>query len=138
MRLPSTTSQMPSSMKPTAKRNDAAVVLIIGMDHHHHVGAARQRFAVARLLIAAVTAVFRVNDHRQAHVARDLDRAVGAAVVHEDHLIDGADRHVGQRRRQRAFGVVGRHHGDDAVLAFRRVAFRLEDAIDVKELVARL
>ena len=119
------------------QRDHPAVVLVVGVDHHHHVGAAGQRLAVTGLLVAAVTAVLWMDNDRETHVARDLHRAVGAAVVHEDHFVDGAGGDVGQRRRQRPLGVVGRHHGHDAVLPLRRVALRLEDAIHVKELVAR-
>ena len=116
-------------------RDHPAVVLVVGMDHDDDVGPAVEGFAVARLLIAAVAAVLRMDDHGQAHLAGHLDGAVLAAVVHQDDLIDAARRHVGQRRGQRALGVVGRHDGDDAMRAFGRLLRqRPRDALDVEEL----
>ena len=103
-------------------RDDPAIVLIIRMDHDDDVGPAVEGFAVARLLIAAVTAVLRMDDHGQTHLAGHLDGAILAAVVHENDLIDAARRHVGQRRGQRSLGVVSRHDGDDAMGAFAAAA----------------
>ena len=120
-------------------RDDPAVVLVVGMDHDDDVGPAFQGVAVARLLIAAVAAVLRVDDDRQAHLAGHLDGAVLAAVVHEDDLIDAAGGHVGQRGGQRALGVVGRHDGDDAMRGVWAAApASPRDAIDVEELVAQV
>ena len=129
---------MPSSMKRHRVRDDPAVVLVIGVDHDHDVGAAVQGFPVARLLVAAVAAVRRVNDDRQAHLAGHLDRAVRAAVVDEDDLVHAAGRHVGQGRRQGALGVVGRHDGDDAMLPLRRpIGLGVGDPLGTEELARR-
>ena len=119
-------------------RDHPAVVLVVRVDHHDDVGPVLQGVAVAGLLVAAVAAVLRVLNDRQAHLAGDLDGAVRAAVVHQEDLVDRPDGNVGEGGGQGALGVVGRQHGDDLVVAARQVGFRHEDALDVEDLVAGL
>ena len=80
-----------------------------------------------------------MHDHGQAHLAGHCDGAVLAAVIHENDFVDAAGRDVGQRGRQRALGVVGRHHGDDLVVCrfggWSPLGY--EDALDVEESRAR-
>src|SRR5208337_2138922 len=101
-------------------------VLIIGMNHDDHVGAGGQSFAVASLLIAAVTVVAVVDEGRQAQPTRDFDSAIGTVVVDENADID----QVGQfpyRSFQRPFRIECReHHGnafavDHALLSLDRL-----------------
>src|SRR5262249_13921694 len=117
--------------------DDPAVILVVGVDHDDDVGPVGQRRLVARLLVAAVAAVLGVLQDRQAHLAGDLDGAVGAAVVHQADLVHRAGGDGGQRGGGGALGVVGRHDGDDLVLAPGGGLVGLEDAIDVEDLMAR-
>src|SRR5258708_1105590 len=103
MRLPTTTSQMPSSVKPTRG------------------GVARLCCWETGLWVAGGAGGLGGENDRQAHLARDLYRGVGAAVVHEDDLVHRAGRDVGERCRQCALGVVSGHDGDDATGAFRQL-----------------
>ena len=93
-------------------RHQPRVVLVVGVDHHHDVGAARQRLAVAGLLVAAVAEVALVLDHREAEPAGERHGAVAAAVVHQDDLVHRAGRDVRDGPLERGLGVVGGHHGD--------------------------
>ena len=75
-------------------RNHASVILIIRVDHHDDIRAVLQRILVTSLLIAAIHAILRMNDDRQAHLSCDGDGVVRAAVVDENDLIDAAGRKI--------------------------------------------
>ena len=79
------------------------------MNHDNDVGAAFQGIPVTGLLVASITAVPRVLDHAQAHLPSHRNRTIVAAVIDQDNFVDRANRHVGQRRRQGALGVVCAH-----------------------------
>src|SRR5262249_37874477 len=120
-------------------RDDAAVVLVIRVDHHYDVSPPGEGFAVAGLLVAAVASVLGVDDHRQSHRAGYLDGAVLAAVINEDHLIHRAGRDVGQCGGQSPLGVVGRHDGDHALRPLRQtLPVWLGDQLHVKTLGLQL
>ena len=68
--------------------------LIIRVNHDDDVSARRQSEAVAGLLVAAVTAVHRMNLHlRMLEGSRDGDGVVGAGVIHQNDQVDDPLRH---------------------------------------------
>ena len=83
------------------------------MHHHHDVGTGLERLRVAGLLVGAVAVVLVVDEDLQPELARDLQRAVGRAVVDEDDEVHSLLGQLLVRHAQRAAGVVGRHDDDD-------------------------
>ena len=75
------------------------------MDHDDDVSAGGERFAIAGLLIAAVSVVTIVGEALQAELTRNFKSTVGAVVVDENADIDQAGQFP-HRRCQRFFRVV--------------------------------
>ena len=113
-REPSTMSARPSRIGWIICGHERRVVLVVGVDHDHHVGAAAQRFEVARLLVAAVAAVLDVDDHLEAEPLGDVDRLVVADVVDQDHFVDHVHGQPAVSRFQRPRGVVRGHDHHDS------------------------
>ena len=63
-------------------------ILVVWMDHDHHVGTGCKGFAIARLLIAAVTTVLGVHEGVQPELASESGGVVGRAIVGENYRID--------------------------------------------------
>ena len=74
----------------------------------------RERRLVAGLLVAAVAAVLGVHDGGDPERARDLDRAVRAAVVDQHDVVDVLARDLGVGLPEGELGVIRRQHDDDA------------------------
>ena len=64
-------------------REQARVVLEVGVDHHHDLGAGAQRLRVAGLLVGAVTVVPVVDENLKSELARDLEGFVRASSTGE-------------------------------------------------------
>jgi len=125
--------------QPDRMRDDARVVLVVGVHHHHDVGTLLESVAVTGLLVAAVAFVLRVDDDRQAHLAGYLHGAILAAVVDQQDLVNAAFREVGQCGGQRTLRVVGGQHGHYLVQAFgRQRVLGFENAIDMEDFVDRI
>jgi hypothetical protein len=93
--------------------NRPRIVLMIGMDHHADVGAARERLAIAGLLVAAVAAAGRMDQRVEAEPPRHVDRPVTAGVVDQHHVVDPARRQIAHGPLEGAIGVERRHdHAD--------------------------
>src|SRR5439155_16743990 len=65
-------------------------------------------------------------------------RVVLAAVIDEENVIDAAGWEIGERGGECSPGVIRRQHGDHLVRTLRERMNRLEDPIDVKDVVGRL
>src|SRR5262249_38661927 len=102
--------------EPGQQRGEAAVVLVVRVDHHDDVGLPPPRLVVAGLLVGAVAAVLGVHDDREAEAPRDVDRPVAAGVVHDQDLVDAAGGDVAVSLLEGGSGVVRRHHGHDLVV----------------------
>src|SRR5205807_1625610 len=72
-----------------------------------------KRRAVARLLVAPIAAVLRMDHDVQAEAPRDLDRPVARSVVDEDDVVDGTRGNVGERLRECPLRVVRGHDDGD-------------------------
>ena len=112
-RDPSTTSARRRLDRPDDLRQKRGIVLIVGVHHHHDVGAGSQRFAIAGLLIGAVTVVAVVDEQLEAQFAGDARGFIRAAVIHHDHQVHHVLRQVGIGHVQSLGGVIGRHHHHD-------------------------
>ena len=62
--------------------------MVVGVQHDDNVRAAPQRFAIASLLVAAVTQILFVHKHRQAQFRGDSSGLAMAAVINQNNLID--------------------------------------------------
>ena len=120
------------------RRDARRVVLVVGVEHHDDVGAGLERRVVARLLVAAVAPVLRVDDDVEAEVPGDVDGLVLRHVVDEDDLVDDVVRDVGVGALERQGRVVGGHDDDDALsLGHARSIARRRGHGTVTEVVRR-
>ena len=82
------------------------------MHHDDDVRARGQGLAIAGLLVASVAIILVVHEELQSQLLGNLDRAVGAVIVHQNADVDQF-RQFRHGRRQRLLRVIGReHHGD--------------------------
>ena len=84
------------------------------MHHDHDVGAGRERFAIAGLLVAPIAVVGVVDKGLHAERPRKLGGLVLAGVVNQDFDVD----HVGEFAHglfKGFLGVVGRHDDRDSL-----------------------
>ena len=80
------------------------------MYHHDDVGAALERFAIASLLVLAITQVLFVKKSSQTQRMRQLSRGILAPVIDQQHPIDEIERQIVISPFQRPGGVIGRHY----------------------------
>src|SRR5262249_56819416 len=99
---------------PRHRRDEAWVVLVVGMQHHDDVGSARQRFGVARLLIRPVAEVALVHEGLDLEPAREAHRSVVASVVYQQHAVDDVVRDLAIGTLEGLLGAIGRQDDDDA------------------------
>ena len=65
------------------------------MQHRDDVRAPLERFGITRLLIPAVTAVFRMNHKWYAETLRNLNGVIARCIVHEQEVIDHVHGNLG-------------------------------------------
>ena len=82
------------------------------MDHHDNTGASAERFAVAGLLVGAVTIVTVVDKQVEAQLFGDPNRFIGRTIVDDDHQVHHVVRQFGVRHMQRFSRIVSRHDHD--------------------------
>ena len=98
------------------------VVLIVRVQHHDDVGLRLQRQPVTCLLIAAVSAVFRVAMDTDSEFPRHFSGVVGARVVDENDVLARAARHPIEGRLQCFRRVIrGQDDADGEILYFRKM-----------------
>src|SRR5664279_3187901 len=93
-------------------RDEQWRVLIIRVDHDHDIGACREGFPIAGLLVPAVAKVAVVLEHRQSQLPGQCRGFVFAVIVHQDAYIHQFGD-LPHSRFQRALRVVGRHYHRD-------------------------
>ncbi len=95
------------------RKEEARVVLVIGMQHGDDVGLACDRRPITRFLIRSIPAIFGMHDGCNPEVPGNLCRIIGAAVVHEDDLIHEVVGDSSVCRNERLRRIVGGHHDND-------------------------
>ena len=93
--------------------DEARIVLVIRVEHDDDIRSVREGGVVAGFLVAAVSAILRMDDGRDPELPRDLRRLVPAAVINQDHLIYDVMGNVAEGILQRFLCIVGGHDHDD-------------------------
>src|SRR5262249_47996841 len=111
------------------RRDQAAVVLVVRVQHENDVCAVGEGGVVAGLLVSAVAAVLLVNDGGQAEFAGDIDGVIAASVIDEDDFVDAIARQIIDGGLQGRFGVVSGQDDDAAIERPSLVANAADDVI---------
>jgi hypothetical protein len=93
-------------------RHQLGRVLVVGVKHDDDIGASFERGLVAGFLVAAVAAVFGVNDGLESQLLGHHHGFVAAGVIHEDDFVHHVHGDLGARGLQGLARVVGGHDND--------------------------